>query len=561
MIFERKSIFYLELLFLILTFLFSFFFLLNSISDIKKKNLEIDETIKKEAPNFVAILKNINLSSHYNSFPYYSGKESKLNVVAAGWFLGNKQLCVFPEKFEFPSFKEPPKGFDGIETVGFLRRMYVFKVEDGRVCAILFELKEFKKDLMKTILISLTTLLIGLFALYLIFVTFKQLKNYNEPQRRDFSKEEITPFETIDVFKKTIGDLKEKTIQLEVALNQEKKKSKSTASVLENLSSGLNTGFMRFDKEGNLQSFNAIAKNLFGLPILFRIGENYKKLFSKNETLLEIIDASLKEKEILTGESIKGFQGKLLFVLSIPILDGLSHLDGVLLIIQDNSKIYEMQRIIKERESLSRIGEVAAVVAHEIRNGLNVLSGELRLLKKVSGPDALERANRIDDEISKMETVVKDLLYYSKPLAIEKETIDTEEFLNEVIISLKEIFPDVNFSYKIDLKSFYGDRNSIFRAIFNLLKNSAEVSSEILVEVFERDGKVIFHIEDNGAGLSEEAKQTLFTPFISQKKGGTGLGIPIAKKIATEHNGDLEIATPKKLKGASFNFIIESKGG
>jgi len=67
-----------------------------------------------------------------------------------------------------------------------------------------------------------------------------------------------------------------------------------------------------------------------------------------------------------------------------------------------------MQRILKERESLSRIGEVAAVVAHEIRNGLNVLSGELRLLKKISGADALERANRIEDEISKMETVVKE---------------------------------------------------------------------------------------------------------------------------------------------------------
>jgi len=165
---------------------------------------------------------------------------------------------------------------------------------------------------------------------------------------------------------------------------------------------------MRFDREGNLQSFNPIAKNLFGLPILFRIGENYKKIFSKNDPLLEIIESSLKEREILTADSIKGFQGKLLFVLSIPIVDELSHLDGALLIIQDNSKIYEMQRILKERESLSRIGEVAAVVAHEIRNGLNVLSGELRLLKKISGADALERANRIEDEISKMETVVKE---------------------------------------------------------------------------------------------------------------------------------------------------------
>lgn len=553
---KRRNKFYLELFFLSTVFIFSLFVLINSITSIKEKNNYYSEKIKEKSTELITAMKLVNPAINYEKFPFYEDLLGDLKIVAGGWFLGNKKIWSFPKDFDFPYFEEPQKGIVKVVSYKLDGKILTFKVEDGRSGVVIFKTKGLKEEWLKLLLICLLTIILSLFAIILFFANLK-MKSEGDFLKVKPKESELTPFETINVFKKTIAELREKCYSLEAELKKEKKKSKGTASVLENLSSGLNTGFMRFDKEGNLQAFNPIAKSLFGLPILFRIGESYKRLFLNQQELVQIIERSLREKEILTGEEIKGFKGKQLFILSIPVLDELSHLDGVLLIIQDNTALYEMKRILREKESLSRIGEVASVVAHEVRNGLSVLSGELRLLKKESGDSVSKRVKRIEEEILKMEKVVKDLLYYSKPLSLEKSQIYTNQFCDELISTLKESFYDVEFDYNFSVDSFKGDKDALLRALFNLLKNSAEASNRVYLEIFKKENKIIFHIEDDGEGLSEEATKTLFTPFISQKKDGTGLGIPIAKKIATEHKGDLELCKPKKLKGAAFNFIIE----
>ncbi|NMC00071.1 MAG: hypothetical protein GYA35_07305 [Thermoanaerobaculaceae bacterium] len=529
--------------------------------DLKRASEKTNQEIFGKSYDLVSKLKAANLANFSLPFAPSTKNEMELAVPkAAALYLGKHKIWIYPKDFELPTFNEPSDPVGEIVSISFSRRMFLTKLEDGRTAVILYQTPEYKKVWSQSIPASFLALLVGAFGIFLLIITLKRFKNSSDfPESQINIKPPENPIDSLLLLKKTLAELREKNLFLEAELRKERKRTKVVSSVLENLSSALNTGFIRFDAQGNLQSFNPVAKNLIGLPILFRIGENFKKMFAKNEPFLEFIETSLESKEIATIDAVKGLQDKLLFIISIPILDEMSHFEGVLLIIEDKSEFYSMQKIMREREALSRLGEVAAGVAHEIRNGLNVLSGELRLLRKTFPESFVERTNRIENEIGQMEKVVKDLLYYAKPIAIQKEEINSSEFFAELEQSLKELFPKTLFSFEIEIDSFFADKDSLNRAIFNIIKNGAEAAGEggeVFVKVSKNNSFVEIHIEDSGEGLSSDIKEDIFALFTSYKKDGTGLGLPIAKKIARENGGDLTISKPIRLQGAAFDFII-----
>lgn len=558
---KAKSFFYIQIIFTSLVFVFSFIMFFKISFDLKRASEKTNQEIFGKSYDLVSKLKAANLANFSLPFAPSTKNEMELAVPkAAALYLGKHKIWIYPKDFELPTFNEPSDPVGEIVSISFSRRMFLTKLEDGRTAVILYQTPEYKKVWSQSIPASFLALLVGAFGIFLLIITLKRFKNSSDfPESQINIKPPENPIDSLLLLKKTLAELREKNLFLEAELRKERKRTKGVSSVLENLSSALNTGFIRFDAQGNLQSFNPVAKNLIGLPILFRIGENFKKMFAKNEPFLEFIETSLESKEIATIDAVKGLQDKLLFIISIPILDEMSHFEGVLLIIEDKSEFYSMQKIMREREALSRLGEVAAGVAHEIRNGLNVLSGELRLLRKTFPESFVERTNRIENEIGQMEKVVKDLLYYAKPIAIQKEEINSSEFFAELEQSLKELFPKTLFSFEIEIDSFFADKDSLNRAIFNIIKNGAEAAGEggeVFVKVSKNNSFVEIHIEDSGEGLSSDIKEDIFALFTSYKKDGTGLGLPIAKKIARENGGDLTISKPIRLQGAAFDFII-----
>lgn len=525
--------------------------------DLKKASQRTNQEIVSQSYELIQRMKIANLSNFS-----FSAQNSNGTIIplAAAWYLGKSKIWSYPKDFIFPQFIEQIGPLGEIVVISSAQRMFLSKAEDGRIAVIIFDTKEYRNIWNQSVLISFLAFLVGAFGIFFLFTTLNRVKLFSNIQNNDVSpKQKENPVDALVVVKKTISDLREKNLFLETELRKEKKKAKGISSVLENLSSTLNAGFIRFDKDGNLQSFNPIAKNLIGLPILFQVGENFTKMFAKNPSLLQFIQNSIEKREISTIDEVKGIKEKLLFIISIPILDEMSHFEGILLIIEDKSEFYSWQKIMKEKESLSRLGEVAAGVAHEIRNGLNVLSGELRLLKKDFPKSFEERAKRIENEIGQMEKVVKDLLYYAKPITIQKENINSHEFLTELTDSLKELFPKTTFSYEAECESFIADRDSLFRALFNVVKNGAEAANEggeVFIKVRKLNSSVEFHIEDSGEGIPNEISDNIFNLFTSYKKEGSGLGLPIAKKIARENEGDLLISKSTKLQGAAFDIII-----
>ncbi len=555
-----RRFFFIQIAFTCLVLVLSFYLFLQLSADLKRSSEKTNKEILSHSYDIIKRMKMQNQSSFFFPLQSIESKESESVVLeAVAWYLGKNKIWCYPKEFLFPPFNEPSNSSGDVVTLSSAKRMFLLKVEDGRTAIMIFKTSEYNKVFSKFIIISFIALILGLSGVLLLFITLKSFKTDEEIAPPLFVSQQENPVDALIILKKAMADLREKNLFLETELRKEKKRAKSVSSVLENLSSAINTGFIRFDSEGNLQSFNPIAKNLIGLPILFRIGENFKKMFKNNTSLLDFIENSIVKREIATIDEIKGFQNKLLFIISIPILDEMNHFEGILLIIEDKSEFYSMQQIVKERETLSRLGEVAAGVAHEIRNGLNVLSGELRLLRKNYPESFQERTARIENEIGQMEKVVKDILYYAKPIPIQKETIVCSEFINELTETLKEIFPDTVFSHRSEVETFIADRDSLFRALFNIMKNGAEAAGEggeVFLSFQKKDHSIVFHIEDSGKGLSEENSRDIFALFTTYKKDGTGLGLPIAKKIARENGGELKLSEPLKLKGAAFDFII-----
>jgi signal transduction histidine kinase len=556
-----KRFFYIQIIFTSLVLILSFIMFFKISFDLKRASEKTNQEIINQSYDLISKMKMANIANFSLPFPSPLKSETDLAIPrAAAMFLGKNQIWISPKNFALPSFSEPSDQAGEVVSVSSSKRMFLTKMEDGRTAIIVFDTPEYKRVWSQSILASFLALLVGAFGIFLLIAAIKKFKNSGDfSELEATSKPQENTFDAILILKKAMAELREKNLFLEAELRKEKKKAKGISSVLENLSSALNTGFIRFDSQGNLQSFNPVAKNLIGLPILFKIGEHFRKMFTRNAPLLEFIETSIEKREIATIDAVKGLNDKLLFIISIPILDEMSHFEGVLLIVEDKSEFYSMQKIMKEREALSRLGEVAAGVAHEIRNGLNVLSGELRLLRKNFPESFEERTNRIENEIGQMEKVVKDLLYYAKPITIQKETINCSEFFSELEQSLKELFPKTVFSFELEIDAFSADRDSLFRALFNIIKNGAEAAQEngeVFVKVCQKNSFIEIHIEDSGSGLSPDIKEDIFALFTSYKKNGTGLGLPIAKKIARENGGDLTVSKPLRLQGAAFDFII-----
>ncbi len=261
-----------------------------------------------------------------------------------------------------------------------------------------------------------------------------------------------------------------------------------------------------------------------------------------------------------------GAEGRLLQVTAIPIFSQTNSSQGALLVLRDMTSYYRMARDLRETEALSRLGEVAAGVAHEVRNGLNVLMLQLKLLREDHAELAEEtRLKLVEQEIAQLAKVASDLLFYARPLKLEKEPVEMAALLETVAATLRGLFPGLKVSVEADAGLFADcDSEALSRALLNIGQNAAEAASQAhpgegrvhFYAGMEEEKGVFVVVEDDGAGIPQNVRSNLFAPFVTEKPGGTGLGLPIARKIAREHGGDLCLCANETLAGAAFKLTM-----
>lgn len=221
-------------------------------------------------------------------------------------------------------------------------------------------------------------------------------------------------------------------------------------------------------------------------------------------------------------------------------------------------------RRLLEAEGLASMGQALAAVAHDLKTPLIAIGGYTRLVQKKLGRDdsSYEKLGVVINETARLEAMVKDMLDFSRPLRIERSKVDLNEIVKESIAIVEETtkIKDVKVETRLSngLPAVSIDAPRMKQVFLNLLLNAIEASPEreiVTVKTCLEDSHIRIDVADNGCGIPPAETDKIFTPFFTMKKGGTGLGLPIAKKIVHAHKGSLEVFDGAR-KGTTFEVSI-----
>jgi len=235
------------------------------------------------------------------------------------------------------------------------------------------------------------------------------------------------------------------------------------------------------------------------------------------------------------------------------------------------AKLIESDTVIERHQKMAHFGELAAGVAHEIRNPLTAIRARLFTLQKtiVVGTPAHEDALVIRNEIDRLNRIVTDFLQLARPAEPRLTMVTAEPLLREV----GNLFAPQCERSSIDLKidstnggQFVADPQQMKQVLINLIQNAAdsiEVQGTITLRARQDTRRldertspvVVLEVQDTGAGISLDVQKRLFDPFFSTKKGGSGLGLSIAAQIVNNHHGKLEFQTQPG-EGTTFAIVL-----
>ena len=235
------------------------------------------------------------------------------------------------------------------------------------------------------------------------------------------------------------------------------------------------------------------------------------------------------------------------------------------------AQLVESRAIIERQEKLASLGTLAAGVAHEIRNPLTAINVRLHSLKRtlVQGSSEDEDATVIDQEIQRLDRIVRDVLHFARPAEPRLVTIAAGTLFNRVLDLLASQLEKSSIRLNLATSPVVWirvDREQIEQVLINLVQNAAEsIGREGTITLRARSTLmplrghatpvVILEVIDTGKGIPAQVQERLFDPFFTTKETGTGLGLSIAARIVEKHGGALQYQTEVD-RGTTFGIVL-----
>jgi two-component system sensor histidine kinase HydH len=209
-------------------------------------------------------------------------------------------------------------------------------------------------------------------------------------------------------------------------------------------------------------------------------------------------------------------------------------------------RLVQAERRQLELEHLAHIGEMSAVLAHEIRNPLGTIKGFAQLLEEKLPRQYDNLLNPILSQTVRLEGLVNDLLLYGRPAQPSPGVAGSREVAEKLHAHIEQIHGPLRYESRIADVTFETDVNLLEQALLNLLKNAVEAlhgraEGVVRLEVDQSRDEVIWRVLDDGPGMSPEARRRLFEPFYTSKAYGTGLGLSITRKLVDALGGKFSI--------------------
>ncbi|MGC4377898.1 PAS domain S-box protein [Fictibacillus sp. Mic-4] len=231
----------------------------------------------------------------------------------------------------------------------------------------------------------------------------------------------------------------------------------------------------------------------------------------------------------------------------VPVINEKDEIESIVMIGRDMTKKKQAEEMMRKSEKLSVLGELAAGVAHEIRNPLTSLKGFAQLLKEAKDEMKMEYIDIMLSELDRINDIVGELMLVAKPQAVQYEYRNFNELLYSVVrlLDTQAIMKNIQIKCDIDsnLPPVYCVGNQMKQLFINLLKNSIEAMDNgglIQLTAFYQNGNVRAILEDEGGGIPKDRLTTLGEPFYTTKEKGTGLGLMVCFSIVKEHRGSIQ---------------------
>lgn len=218
-----------------------------------------------------------------------------------------------------------------------------------------------------------------------------------------------------------------------------------------------------------------------------------------------------------------------------------------------------------DAENLVKMGRLSATVAHELKNPLVAIGGFTKRMEQTAvNPQTKNYIKIVQSEVYRLEKIVGDILVYSRKIDLDLSKFNLNELIHEVMMLTQGClcFSMIDLETKVNSEQMVsGDRDKLKQVLLNLVSNSVQEmpdGGELKIEAVESSKHVTISVSDTGGGIPSDKREKIFEPFYTLKKTGTGLGLPLCKKIMTAHGGDIVVGDVEG--GAVFTLILPKRG-
>jgi signal transduction histidine kinase len=367
----------------------------------------------------------------------------------------------------------------------------------------------------------------------------------------------------IDTFRKTIATLRTQEEELRRLHDQQKSRADDFERVTAALTRSLTSGFIAADPTGQVADVNASGREILHIPMDQPVvGRSVDEVFGAT-ALAEVLRGAIEKRESLTRREVefRAADGARLNIglSTVPLLNEQSMFLGMLALFTDLTPVRELERRVRDMQALADLGEMSAGIAHEFRNSMSTILGYLKLAQRQQSAEEMRmKLQKAEDEAALLSEAIVSLLNYTRPMNVERQTVD----LHEVVTGILEKLPAETDGVVVHVDGragIVGDRTLLTRAFENVLRNALDSlrtkggDRALIVKLRSDPPSVI--VKDNGVGIAAGDAGRLFLPFQSDRPGGFGLGLPLAKKIVLLHGGTISLTgTPGE--GAEVEMVF-----
>lgn len=331
-------------------------------------------------------------------------------------------------------------------------------------------------------------------------------------------------------------------------------------------------GIITIDGHGLIQSINPAAERLFGYRAAEVIGQNVAILMppphaAEHDGYIRRYLETRQPRIIGLGREVTG-RRKDATTFPIHLSVGEASIDGEITfvgIVRDLSERVALEARLREESGLARIGEFAAVLAHEVRNPLAAVSGAIQMIAKrlPAGSEEHDVSREVLQRLDSLNALMGDLLLYARPPQPNIRPVDLDDLLASLIAFLRSDPAWRELTVIVDGSAGIvdADPEMIKIALQNLLLNAVQAMrgrGVLRVAVLVDEGVTHIDILDSGGGIPDEARARIFTPFFTTKAGGTGLGLATVKRIAESHGGQITLVSSSS-SGTTMRLSLLSR--